>query len=93
LGCVSIKYNTLVKIAILVGQICPSMEPEELLASDQQILDALAEGRCTPAFLVDITGFSKPTIHSRLNVLVAAGHVEKIHPSGLYELVDDPREE
>ena len=88
-----IERNTLVKIAILVGQMCMSMEPEELLASDQQILDALAEGRCTPAFLVDSTGFSKPTIHSRLNVLVAAGHVEKVHPSGLYELVDDPREE
>jgi DNA-binding IclR family transcriptional regulator len=68
-------------------------DPEELLPSDQQILDALADGRCTPAFLVEITGLSKPTIHSRLNVLVAAGHVEKIHTSGLYELVDDPRKE
>ena len=69
------------------------MDPEELLPSDQQILDTLTDGRCTPAFLVDITGLSKPTIHSRLNVLVAAGHVEKIHTSGLYELVDDPRKE
>ena len=69
-----------------------NVDPEELLPSDQQILDALADGRCTPAFLVDITGLSKPT-HSRLNVLVAAGHVEKIHTSGLYELVDDPRKE
>jgi len=69
------------------------MKPEELLASDQQILDALIEGRCTPAFLVDITGLSKPTIHNRLNILVAADHVEKIHTSGLYELVDDPRKE
>jgi DNA-binding IclR family transcriptional regulator len=70
-----------------------NVDSEELLPSDQQILDALADGRCTPAFLVDITGLSKPTIHSRLNVLVAADHVEKIHDSGLYELVDDPREE
>jgi|AntRauMinimDraft_2_1070382.scaffolds.fasta_scaffold01235_2 DNA-binding IclR family transcriptional regulator len=70
-----------------------NVDPEELLPSDQQILDALADGRCTPAFLVEITGLSKPTIHSRLNVLVAAGHVEKIHTSGLYELVDDPRKE
>jgi DNA-binding IclR family transcriptional regulator len=70
-----------------------NVDPEELLPSDQQILDALADGRCSPAFLVEITGLSKPTIHSRLNVLVAAGHVEKIHTSGLYELVDDPRKE
>ena len=69
------------------------MEPEELLSSDQQILDALANGRCTPAYLVDITGLSKPTIHNRLNILVASGHVGKTHESGLYELVDDPREE
>jgi len=69
------------------------MNAEELLASDRLILDALANGRCTPSFLVDLTELSKQTIHNRLNVLVAAGHVEKIHTSGLYELVDDPREE
>jgi len=69
------------------------MDSTDLLASDHEILDALAEGRCTPGFLVDITGFSKPTIHSRLNVLVAAGYVEKIHTSGLYELIEDPRRE
>jgi len=69
------------------------MNAEDLLGSDRQILDALSNGRCTPSFLVDITGLSKQTIHNRLNVLVAAGHVEKIHTSGLYELVEDPREE
>jgi len=69
------------------------MNSEELIASDRQILDALSDGRCTPSFLVDITELSKQTIHNRLNVLVAAGHVEKIHTSGLYELVDDPRKE
>jgi len=42
-------------------------------------------------FRVDIAGFPKSTIHTRLNVLVAVGHVEKIHSSGLYELIDDPR--
>lgn len=69
------------------------MNTEELIQSDRQIIDSLADGRCNPAFLVDLTGLSKQTIHNRLNVLVAAGHVEKIHPSGLYELVDDPRQE
>ncbi len=42
------------------------------------------------AVLIDWTGLSKPTIHGRLNVLVAAGHVEKVHESGLYELINDP---
>lgn len=69
------------------------MEAEDLLESDEAILDALREGRATPAYLVERTGLSKQTIHGRLNVLVAGGHVEKIHKSGLYELVDDPRGE
>lgn len=69
------------------------MRPEELTESDEKILDELNQGRCTPAALVDWTGLSSQTIHNRLNVLVAAGHVEKVHESGLYELVDDPRKE
>lgn len=66
------------------------MDTSELLESDKEILRELRQGRCTPAALVDWTGVSKQTVHSRLNVLVAAGHVEKVHDSGLYELVDDP---
>lgn len=69
----------------------PVMDSEDLTDSDKAILDALADGRATPAALMDWTDLSKNTVHGRLNVLVAAGHVEKIHDSGLYELVDDPR--
>ena len=68
------------------------MKPSELNDSDRSLLDALAEGRATPAALIDWAGLSKQTVHARLNTLVAAGHVEKVHGSGLYELVDDPRE-
>jgi DNA-binding IclR family transcriptional regulator len=68
------------------------MDDEELIQRDHKILDVLKEGRCTPAALADWSGLSQQTIHTRLNVLVAAGHVEKVHDSGLYELVDDPRE-
>ncbi|WP_238392137.1 helix-turn-helix transcriptional regulator [Halorussus amylolyticus] len=67
------------------------MKAEELIESDKKILEQLRDGRCTPAALVDWTGLSKQTIHNRLNVLVAAEHVEKVHESGLYELVDDPQ--
>jgi len=69
------------------------MEADELIESDREILDELQKGRCTPAVPVDWTGLSKQTIHNRLNVLVAAGHVGKAHESGLYELVDDPRDD
>lgn len=68
------------------------MEAEELNDSDRSLIDALAGGRATPAALIDWTGLSKQTVHARLNTLVAAGHVEKVHGSGLYELVDDPRQ-
>ena len=56
------------------------------------ILDELREGRCTPSYLSDKTGESRQLVSQRLRDLVMAGHVEKIH-TGLYELVEDPREE
>lgn len=66
------------------------MTPEDLEESDREILKELRKGRCTPASLTDWTSISKQTVHNRLNILVAAGHVEKVHSSGLYQLIDDP---
>jgi len=66
------------------------MDPGKLKNSDREILTQLETGRCTPRALADWTGFSKTTVHNRLNVLVAAGYVEKAHESGLYELVKNP---
>lgn len=68
------------------------MDETDLLDSDRAIVDVLADGRATPRYLVEETAFTKQTVHNRLNVLVAAEHVEKI-TDGLYELVDDPRED
>jgi Fe2+ or Zn2+ uptake regulation protein len=62
----------------------------ETARKDARLLAEL-ESRSTKAHLLDVTGFSQSTLRRRLNVLVAAGHVEKVHDSGLYELVDDPR--
>jgi DNA-binding IclR family transcriptional regulator len=64
----------------------------ELNDSDRALLDELAGGRATPSALSDWTGLATQTIHARLNRLVAAGFVSKVHSSGLYELVEDPRE-
>jgi len=69
-----------------------TMEPKDLNDSDREILEMLSEGRATPAALKDWTGLSGQTVHNRLGRLVAAGHVEKVHESGLYELVEDPRD-
>ncbi|XVH32228.1 MarR family transcriptional regulator [Haloferacaceae archaeon DSL9] len=60
--------------------------------STQRILDVLQEGRATPGYLVERTGLSRQTIHNQLNQLLAGEHVEYIHePTGLYELISDPR--
>lgn len=65
----------------------------KLTDADHAILDLLAEGRCTQGYLADETGLSRQHVYNRLNVLTAAGYVEKVHDStALYELVNDPRE-
>ena len=65
----------------------------ELTDADHAILDHLVEGRCTQGYIADETGLSRQQVYNRLNVLTAAGYVEKIHKStALYELVNDPRE-
>jgi len=66
--------------------------PVDLTDADEAILDRLDEGRCTVGYLADETTYSRQHIHNRLNVLLAADYVQKVHdPTGLYELRDDPR--
>jgi len=66
--------------------------PVDLTAADEAILDRLAEGRCTVGYLADEISYSRQHIHNRLNVLLAADIVKKVHdPTGLYELRNDPR--
>lgn len=69
-----------------------SLTPDDLNPTDKQILDLLREGRCTPSYIADETGYDKGSIRNRLRRLVEHDHVTKIH-RGLYELVDDPREQ
>lgn len=64
----------------------------DLTDADRAILDMLSEGRCTAGYLADQTDYSRQHVHNRLNVLVAAEYVRKVHaPTGLYELRADPR--
>ncbi|WP_336326912.1 helix-turn-helix domain-containing protein [Halovenus sp. HT40] len=66
----------------------------DLTEADYAILEMLAGGRCTVGYLAEELDYSRQHVHNRLNVLVAAEYVEKRHdPTGLYELVQDPREE
>lgn len=59
---------------------------------DGRILDELAAGRNVPSNLAEELDSSRQWIQQRLKMLEAAGHVENIG-RGVYELVDDPRED
>lgn len=66
----------------------------KITESTEEVLDVLNEGRATTGYLVERTDRSKSTIHNQLNQLRAGGYVRNVHePTGLYELVADPREE
>ena len=68
------------------------LDPDQLNPTDQAILEELAEGRCTPAYIAGKHDYSSGNVRNRLTRLVEHGHVESLG-GGLYELVDDPRNE
>jgi predicted ArsR family transcriptional regulator len=59
---------------------------------DERILDVLSEGRNSPKNIADRLDVSRQYVHKRLKLLRAADHVETIG-GGIYELVDDPRDD
>lgn len=69
-----------------------AVEPDDLTITERRVLSELANGRATPAALADWTGAAISSVHNALGRLKVAGHVEKTHDSGLYELLDDPRD-
>jgi len=62
--------------------------------STESVLDVLHKGRATPGHIVEETSLSRQTVHSQLNQLLAGEHVRYVHEAtGLYELVNDPRDD
>lgn len=73
------------------------LNSEDLIEIDEQLLDYLCEGRVTPNYarmrlVEDVKDYSRGYVQQRLKRLVEHGHVVNLLDSGLYELVDDPRE-
>lgn len=65
----------------------------KITGSTEKVLDVLAGGRATPGFILRETELARNTIHTQLNTLLAADCVRYIDkPTGLYELVSDPRQ-
>ncbi|ELY40157.1 hypothetical protein C497_03635 [Halalkalicoccus jeotgali B3] len=64
----------------------------KITPSTEAILDVLQEGRATPGYLQEQTGLSRNTVQNQLRSLLSGDCVQYVHePTGLYELVDDPR--
>lgn len=68
------------------------MEEINLNPTDNAILDLLSEGRCTPAYIASEKEYTRGNVKNRLHRLAEHGYVRKVH-RGLYELVEDPRDE
>lgn len=70
----------------------PVLEPRQLNDADEKILDELHRGRGSPSFLAERTDVEQTYINQRLRRLDEHGHVENLS-RGLWELVDDPRDD
>lgn len=80
-----------------------SLEPRQLNDTDGRLLEYLAAGRSTPKLLrsrmesdpsVDSDEVpSSAYINQRLRRLEEHGHLKNLESVGVYELVDDPRED
>ena len=84
-------------MSIQANMVNENYEPSE---NDELVLEVLKDGRdrddpwgrANPRYLIDETGLEKSNVEFSLRSLRSAGGVER-SARGLYELVDDPREE
>lgn len=70
----------------------PMLQPDDLNSTDKEILSELDDGRVTPAFVASRCDVDRSYISQRLIRLAEHGHVDEL-VRGLYELIDDPRED
>lgn len=73
------------------------LSPDDLRPVDRALLDYLNEGRVTPVFCqtrLEMAGeeYTRGYLHERLTRFVEHDHAANRMETGLYELVDDPRE-
>ena len=61
---------------------------DDLSNVEEEILEMLEEGRCTPAYIADEINRSQEYVRGRLRELNRLGLVDDIH-RGLYELTTD----
>jgi len=69
-----------------------TLDSSDLNPTDVAILDELRHGRATPAHIAEKHGYSSGNVRNRMTHLTSHDHVERIG-GGMYELVDDPRDD
>jgi predicted transcriptional regulator of viral defense system len=70
----------------------PVNEEYDPTENDEKVLNVLKGGRANPLHIREESGLAKQRVNESLERLRSAGWVQKV-TRGLYELVDDPREE
>ena len=73
------------------------LDPTDLREVDSYLLEYLSDGRVTPQYarkrlIEDLEEYSRGYVQQRLKRLEEHSHVQNLLDTGLYELVDDPRE-
>lgn len=81
--------GTTIVSPIETGPVNENYEPTD---NDEVVLDVLKEGRANPLYIREKSELPKQRVNESLQRLQSAGWVERV-TRGLYELVDDPREE
>jgi DeoR/GlpR family transcriptional regulator of sugar metabolism len=67
------------------------LDPDDLTPADEAVLELMRSGRVTAPYAAEETEYTIQYVRDTLTNLRKHGHVRRVH-KGLYELVDDPRE-
>lgn len=74
----------------------PTSDASTIVADDMTAEDVLQrlmeDGRVTPAYAADASGYKPSYIRKKLNEMVEHGHAQKVY-TGLYELTEDLEDE
>jgi DNA-binding Lrp family transcriptional regulator len=76
-----------------------ALDENQLNEMDERILDVLLEGRASPTLTLKIlkdeegVDVSRQYIGNRMKRLAEHGHISNLYDTGIYELVEDPRDE
>lgn len=79
------------------GELETVLNPDDLRPVDRTLLDYLKEGRVTPVYCkkrLELGGqeYTRGYVHERLARLVEHDHAKNLMDTGLYELIEDPRD-